>query len=297
MAESDRNNHIPAEDLSAYADGAYLSASERAEIEQHLASCAHCREELESLRAVSMLLSDLSEPEIPRSFRLTPEDAARASAEQETEPEPIQPWILRYQSAFRYSGLAAALLLVVVLTIDLFPEDDTDQPATLMEEPAVDVVDDEIDDDDVGIMVEDDEPAVDPDEEVMDEEEAVEEAAPEEDRDAIEDERVDDPAADEPADELAPAEAEEPDDQPVSEPDAADEPDDPVVEPEPTPTPPDDDVFETQVELADDDGLSTMQVLAIGLGLVSATLLTLGFIVPRWWGAAASSDPRETDGP
>lgn len=329
MAESDRDNHIPVEDLSAYADDAFLSAGERARIEQHLATCEECRDELESLRAVSMLLGELPEPEVPRSFRLSPEDAASVRTEAGAEPEPVQPWILRYQAAFRYAGLAAALLLVVILTVDFLPEDDSDDDFAIMEEPAADVSDDESEDGDMSITGDEDSAESDADQEVMEEDADDEEASePERDQDAMDEDDVAEEEASEPegdqdvmdqdeaADEEAPEEqqdtaADEPDsdaDDPADD-DVADESDDEVDEPvatqdagEPddaaadttsTPEPSDGELSEMQdADERDNDGLSTLQTLSIGLGILSATLLTLGFVVPRWWHASASYSDR-----
>lgn len=299
MAPFEHDQHIPVEDLSAYADGAYLSASERAAIEQHLASCERCREELESVQAVSALLSDLPEPELPRSFRLSPEDVEPAPA----DPVPFQPWIVRHQSLFRYAGLAAALLLAVIVTIDLLPgeTDDTEETVTMMDEPAADVTDDpEEAADSPGTM------GVEEDEEV-----AVPESAPEMEQDAVEDEAAEAPQeeaapemTDEPVDEeAAPEMADEPVDEeaaPESAPDMdqdAAEHDDPVTEPAPedgedsavapTPDPHEEDFTARLAAEDEDDGLSTLQLVAIGLAGLSIALLLLGFVVPRWWSPGA----------
>jgi hypothetical protein len=292
MAESDQTNHIPEEDLSAYLDGAYQSAQEREVIEQHLAVCKQCREELESLRAVSTMLSDLPEPEVPRSFRLMPEAAATVrdeGSESSSGPEPVRPWILRYQSAFRYAGLAAALLLVVLVTIDLLPDDtdDADDAFTLMEEPAMDVADDDqpatMDDQELA-----DAPEAESDLDVA-EEEAVEEAAPEEDRDAVADDPLDDPVsdADEPTDEVITDEADEPDDHPVAEPEAqVDDGEHPLAESAPDQDV-DDDEVDTRIATDADDGISSLQIAAIALAILAVALLSLGFILPRWWSASS----------
>jgi hypothetical protein len=279
MAWSDRDQHISIDDLSTYLDGEIESTEERARIEQHLAMCETCREELESLRAVSRLLADLPEPPLPRSFRLRPEDVDHVPEPgPASEPVPIQPWILRNQARFRYAGLAAALLLVVLVTIDLVPadDDDVDDVFTTMQdtvEEAAPETDDPVDAPDTELAP-DDEPV---DEPVM-EEEAVEDEA-EEDRDEVA------PAED--AVEDAPEEVAEPDldeeveeDRPLVEPDAENDRD--VVD-EPATEPVDDELFPRTTAEDPDAGISTLRLLTIVVGALSAILLIAGFVLPRWW--------------
>lgn len=76
-------NHLTDEMLNSWADGV-VTADERSLICTHLEHCQVCRDELESLRAVKRLLSDLPEPPLSRSFQLTPEQACSAHAE--TDP-------------------------------------------------------------------------------------------------------------------------------------------------------------------------------------------------------------------
>jgi hypothetical protein len=270
MAGHNNDQHISMDDLSAYADGMFLSRGEREVIELHLQTCQECRQELESLRLISGLLSDLPEPELPRSFRITEQQAMLQRADQPApDPEPIQPWVLRYQSAFRYTGLAAALLLVVVLTIDLYPTsgDDSSEPVTMMEAPAVEDSEEEVADEPGVMRVEE--------EDVSD--------TPDVDQDAIEDEAVE---------ESAPV-----DDVPVSEPDEpvdADTPEDadvPAVDGEiedsdhpvaaVTPQPEDSTAIMTADPVTDEGGVSALQITAMALAAASVLLLGLGFLAPR----------------
>jgi hypothetical protein len=283
MTASNNDQHIPIEELSAYADGEVLSDQERLVIEQHLAVCDECRAELESLRAVSSLLAHLPEPELPRSFRLTSEDVASTRSQAgPSEPVPIEPWIIRHQSLFRYAGLAAALLLVVIVTIDLIPDgvDETDEVFTTMEDaPEEEALDTEDAADPPGVMsVEEDadEPAIESapestgDAEVAEDQDAAEfaeEAAPE-DLDDVQDHPVEVPEADD-------------SDHPVAEP-APDDSDHPMAERAP-------DVDDAARLAADDEdeGWSTLQIAAIVLALLSVGLLLTGFVLPRWWSSSA----------
>lgn len=67
-------NHLSDELLNSWVDGV-VTADERSIICTHLEHCQLCRDELESLRTVKRLLSDLPQVRLPRSFQLTPEQA------------------------------------------------------------------------------------------------------------------------------------------------------------------------------------------------------------------------------
>jgi hypothetical protein len=284
MAWSDHDQHISIDDLSTYLDGEIESAEERARIEQHLATCETCREELESLRAVSQLLSELPEPALPRSFRLSPEDVEPAPEPgPASEPVPIQPWILRNQVLFRYAGLAAALLLVVLVTIDLVPVDDdeADDVFTTMQdtvEEAAPETDEPADAPDTELAP-DDEPVDEP----VTEEEAIEDEV-EEDRDEVAPEE--DPVADAPEEAAEPDLDEEEEDRPLVEPDTEDGED--LVD-EPALDPVDDELLPRTTADAPDEGISTLRLLTIVVGALSAILLIAGFVLPRWWSASGSA--------
>ena len=99
------------ERLSAYLD-AQLEPSEQRKLEQHLATCTSCQEELESLRATVALLQSVPQVAVPRSFRLI------------EEPMPVgAPWTVRYTVPLRYAAAAAGLLFLVVAVGDLMTSD------------------------------------------------------------------------------------------------------------------------------------------------------------------------------
>ena len=97
--------------LSAYLD-AQLEPSGQRKLEQHLASCTSCQEELGSLRATVALLQRVPQVAVPRSFRLI------------EEPMPVGvPWTVRYTVPLRYAAAAAGLLFLVVAVGDLMTSD------------------------------------------------------------------------------------------------------------------------------------------------------------------------------
>jgi anti-sigma factor RsiW len=259
MAEIRGNNHISADDLSAYADGQITDRAEVRRIEAHLEACDRCREELDQFKAISHLLADLPEPELPRSFRISPEDLPAGE-----DPVPIEPWLVRHQSSFRVAAMAAVLLLVVVVTIDLLPgrTDDPDEITVMMDAPQEEAAPEDPDDNDApgvaGVEEEDaeepqDMPAVDQDEDAVAEPD--EQPAPEAQEEAVEEE------------------AEEP----AIEPDAERQADEEALRDLATP------------QHVDDEGMSTLQLVAMGLAGISIILLVVGFIIPRWWSASATN--------
>ena len=81
--------------LSDYIDGE-LSDAELTKLEDHLASCPTCSEELESQRATVLMLRRMPEVEVPRSFRLAPVEAPYS------QPSPERPmflWAMRVSTA------------------------------------------------------------------------------------------------------------------------------------------------------------------------------------------------------
>ena len=61
------HSHIKQDDLSAYLDG-QISEADAARIDQRLAQCADCRQELDALRSTVSLLQQMPELTLPRSF-------------------------------------------------------------------------------------------------------------------------------------------------------------------------------------------------------------------------------------
>ncbi len=90
--------------LSAYIDGE-VSASETSRVEEHLAGCQECRDELASLRSTVDLLRRLPELAVPRSFALSEAPQRR--------PTPTIVWTARLATS------AAAVLLVALLLGDI----------------------------------------------------------------------------------------------------------------------------------------------------------------------------------
>ncbi|MQG59345.1 MAG: hypothetical protein FI709_15685 [SAR202 cluster bacterium] len=91
--------------LSAYIDGE-VSASESLEVQEHLATCEACSEEMETLRFTVDLLSELPQLEPMRSYAI------------ETPPEPA-PSVGRFTWTARLATSAAALLLLALLAGDM----------------------------------------------------------------------------------------------------------------------------------------------------------------------------------
>ena len=89
------------DNLSAYLDNR-LSGTERARIESHLRTCSGCQADLESLRYTARLLQAMPTMRAPRSFTLTPEQAARV------RPRWQAGWI--YRALQGMTGLAATAL-------------------------------------------------------------------------------------------------------------------------------------------------------------------------------------------
>ena len=81
--------------LSEYIDGE-LEPGARDALEEHLAGCPTCTEELESLRATVLMLRRMPEVEAPRSFRLAPEPAFTATPSPE---RPVFLWAMRVSTA------------------------------------------------------------------------------------------------------------------------------------------------------------------------------------------------------
>lgn len=77
-------NHLSDELLNSWVDGV-VTTDERSIICTHLEHCQLCRDELESLRTVKRLLSDLPQVRLPRSFQLTPEQACNRDTGTESE--------------------------------------------------------------------------------------------------------------------------------------------------------------------------------------------------------------------
>ncbi len=107
------NRHRPYRDrLSVYIDG-QLTGPETEALERHLAGCPVCRRQLDELRATVLALRDLPQEDVPRSFALTPEQAADPS------PRPAPPRAPALATGARLAAAALAVALAAVLLVDL----------------------------------------------------------------------------------------------------------------------------------------------------------------------------------
>ncbi len=100
------------DDLSAYIDGE-LPRPRAADLEAHLAVCEACGRVLEDLRATVLTLAGLPEVAPPRSFALTPEQAARPAGRRPVAGLPA------VTAGLRLAGAGLAVALAVVLIVDL----------------------------------------------------------------------------------------------------------------------------------------------------------------------------------
>ena len=129
-----RRRHARLRDLlSAYIDG-QVSESEAGRVEGHLAQCAECRLELETLRATVGLLKHVPQLEVPRSFAL-----AEAPVKVSFTP-PIM-WTARLATSVAGLMLVALLLgdLTGVVTQRETPEEAATVPAVAREAPVAGV--------------------------------------------------------------------------------------------------------------------------------------------------------------
>jgi len=104
------HSHIKQDDLSAYLDG-QISEADAARIDQRLAQCADCRQELDALRSTVSLLQQMPELTLPRSF-IMPGPPPAPIAIRPPAPLRMPQWV--------YSGSAAvaALVLAVLISAD-----------------------------------------------------------------------------------------------------------------------------------------------------------------------------------
>ncbi len=100
----------PRGEISAHADGE-LAAGRLGALEAHLTGCERCRTELGELLAVRSALRDLPQVAAPRSFTLTPAMAER-------EPAPVTSRATPSFVAMRVAGAGFAAVLAVVVMLD-----------------------------------------------------------------------------------------------------------------------------------------------------------------------------------
>jgi hypothetical protein len=97
--------------LSPYIDG-QLSRRDRVALEDHLAGCENCRDELADLRAAISAIGGLGDAEPPRSFALTPQMLERPSV---SPPAPTPP----IATGMRLAGAGVAVALAMLLIGDI----------------------------------------------------------------------------------------------------------------------------------------------------------------------------------
>jgi hypothetical protein len=100
----------PEELLAGYVDGS-LTRTERAQVDEHLASCATCRQEVELAGRAARLLAELPEEPVPIDVAGPVTSELRRMA----APRPAR-WRARVQWT---AGLAAAAVIVAVLAVAL----------------------------------------------------------------------------------------------------------------------------------------------------------------------------------
>ena len=104
------HSHIKQDDLSAYLDG-QISEADAARIDQRLAQCADCRQELDALRSIVSLLQQMPELTLPRSFVMPGPPPAPLAIRPQAPPHMPQ-WV--------YSGSAAVAALVLTVLISAY---------------------------------------------------------------------------------------------------------------------------------------------------------------------------------
>src|SRR5438105_8894342 len=92
-------------DLSALADGA-LSGGRLAKVNEHVAGCPICKQDLAAIRQVKETVASLPQVSAPRAFTLTP-----ATASQQTS--------IARPSPMRYAFAPAAALAALVILIGI----------------------------------------------------------------------------------------------------------------------------------------------------------------------------------
>jgi len=110
MKLADIFSRHPRGEISAHADGE-LAPDRLGGLEAHLSGCERCRTELGELLAVRSALRDLPQAAAPRSFTLTPAMAER-------KPAPVASRTTPSFVAMRIAGAGFAAVLAVVVMLD-----------------------------------------------------------------------------------------------------------------------------------------------------------------------------------
>lgn len=104
--------------LSAYLDGE-VTEKERHLLEEHLASCKSCRQELEELRRIVGLVASLPKEAAPEGF--AQRTVASLPAPGTGAPERLRKFFLRPRWAFASGALATAALILIAMSLLYWP--------------------------------------------------------------------------------------------------------------------------------------------------------------------------------
>ena len=119
MEQSEHDWEQQREQLSALLDQE-LDTEQRTTLEAHLASCAACHAELESLRRTRALLLALPQPTLPRSFALPIEAAPVRALPRQAAPAPTPARASKRRRPAQvlqwFSSIAAVLGILVLLS-------------------------------------------------------------------------------------------------------------------------------------------------------------------------------------
>ena len=102
-----RHRHLKPDTLAEYMDGR-LGATARTRVDQQLASCGDCREELEELRATVSLLRQLPTEPVPHSFSM-PAPPVEPISPRASAPLRVPQWV--------YAGAASAAVVVLAVLV------------------------------------------------------------------------------------------------------------------------------------------------------------------------------------
>ena len=102
-----RHRHLKPDTLAEYMDGR-LGATARTRVDQQLASCGDCREELEELRANVSLLRQLPTEPVPHSFSM-PAPPVEPISPRASAPLRVPQWV--------YAGAASAAVVVLAVLV------------------------------------------------------------------------------------------------------------------------------------------------------------------------------------
>lgn len=107
-------DHLSAEEITSFVDG----ESDDQHIADHLALCETCRMTADDERRIKSMLGSMPEPQLPRSFVLTPQMVPVAAPLTSPDVSPSAPRIAasssKYEPVLRFLSIAAVLALLVL---------------------------------------------------------------------------------------------------------------------------------------------------------------------------------------